>query len=95
VGKSVTVLDEPNEELRLAGVFERLRLKLLDLSKKNRMLNYSLGTRSKRHLQIVDEVMEEVYKKLSGEDASLRIDPIDEPEDIPPEEKTERVHCSA
>ena len=89
VGKSVTVLNEPNEELRLAGVYERLRLKLLDLSKKNRMLNYSLGTRSKRHLQIVDEVMEEVYRKLAGEDASLRIDPLDEPEDIPPEEKTE------
>ena len=37
------VLDEPQEEVRLAGVYERLRLKLLDLSKKNRMLNYSLG----------------------------------------------------
>ncbi|MCA1386123.1 MULTISPECIES: DUF4011 domain-containing protein [unclassified Bradyrhizobium] len=53
------------------------------------MLNYSLGARSKRHLQIVDEVMEEVYRKLAGEDASLRIDPLEEPEDIPPEEKTE------
>jgi very-short-patch-repair endonuclease len=89
LGKSVTVLDEPNEELRLAGVYERLRLKLLDLSKKNRMLNYSLGTRSKRHLQLVDEVMEEVYRKLASEDASLRIDPLDEPDDIPPEERTE------
>lgn len=73
----------------MAGVYDRLRLKLLDLSKKNRMLNYSLGARSKRHLQIVDEVMEEVYRKLAGEDASLRIDPLEEPEDIPPEEKTE------
>lgn len=88
-GSSLTVLDEPNEELRLAGLYDRLRLKLLDLSKKNRMLNYSLGARSKRHLQIVDEVMEEVYRKLAGEDASLRIDPLEEPEDIPPEEKTE------
>lgn len=86
----MTVLDESNEELRLAGVYDRLRLKLLDLSKKNRMLNYSLGARSKRHLQIVDEVMEEVYRKLAGEDASLRIDPLEEPEDVPPEEKTEQ-----
>jgi very-short-patch-repair endonuclease len=85
----LTVLDEPNEQLRLGGVYDRLRLKLLDLSKKNRMLNYSLGARSKRHLQIVDEVMEEVYRKLAGEDASLRIDPLEEPEDTPPEEKTE------
>lgn len=73
----------------MARVYDRLRLKLLDLSKKNRMLNYSLGARSKRHLQIVDEVMEEVYRKLAGEDASLRIDPLEEPEDTPPEEKTE------
>lgn len=87
-GNSLTVLDEPNEELRLAGVYDRLRLKLLDLSKKNRMLNYSLGARSKRHLQIVDEVMEEVYRKLASEDASLRVDPLEEPEDTPPEEKT-------
>lgn len=85
----MTILDDSNEESRLAEVYERLRLKLLDLSKKNRMLNYSLGSRSKRHLQIVDEVMEEVYKKLVGEDTSLRIDPLNEPEDIPPEEKTE------
>jgi len=28
-------------------VYARLRLKLLDLSKKNRMLNYNLGNRSK------------------------------------------------
>src|SRR5258708_24847008 len=53
------------------------------------MLNYNLGARSKRHLQIVDEVMEEVYRKLAGEDAALRIDPLQEPEDVPPEEKTE------
>ena len=38
----MTTLDERDEKLRLAGVYERVRLKLLDLSKKNRMLNYSL-----------------------------------------------------
>ena len=36
------------EQQRLEGLYEKLRLKLLDLSKKNRMLNYSLGTRSQR-----------------------------------------------
>ena len=41
---------EPTEQLRLAHLYEQLRLKLLDLSKKNRMLNYSFSTRSKRHL---------------------------------------------
>jgi hypothetical protein len=56
----VTDFEDPNEQSRLKGTYENLREKLLDLSKKNRMLNYSLGARSKRHLQIVDEVLEEV-----------------------------------
>jgi Protein of unknown function (DUF4011) len=85
----VTIADDLGEQGRLTEVYGRLRLKLLDLSKKNRMLNYNLGSRSKRHLQIVDEVMDEIYKKLAGDDTTLRIEPLDEPEDVPPEEKTE------
>ena len=61
---------EPTEQLRLAHLYEQLRLKLLDLSKKNRMLNYSFSTRSKRHLQIVDEVLEEIYRKLGAEEST-------------------------
>lgn len=85
----MTIADDLGEQGRLTEVYGRLRLKLLDLTKKNRMLNYNLGNRSKRHLQIVDEVMDEIYKKLAGDDATLRIEPLDEPEDVPPEEKTE------
>ena len=80
---------DASESLRLSKLYEQLRLKLLDLSLKNRMLNYSLGARSKRHLQVVDEVLDEIYKKLVEEEASLRILPLDEPADIPPEEKSE------
>src|SRR5260370_4579636 len=89
MGNPVTIAEDLGEQDRLTEVYGRLRLKLLDLSKKNRMLNYNLGSRSKRHLQIVDEVMDEIYKKLAGDDATLRIEPLDEPEDVPPEEKTE------
>src|SRR5882757_8659302 len=89
MGNPMTIADDLGEQGRLTEVYGRLRLKLLDLSKKNRMLNYNLGSRSKRHLQIVDEVMDEIYKKLAGDDATLRIEPLDEPEDVPPEEKTE------
>ena len=85
----MTDVEDLNEQSRLAATYENLREKLLDLSKKNRMLNYSLGARSKRHLQIVDEVLEEIYRKLVSEEAVLRIEPLEEPEDIPPEEKTE------
>jgi hypothetical protein len=84
-GEHVTDVEDLNEQSRLAATYENLREKLLDLSKKNRMLNYSLGARSKRHLQIVDEVLEEIYRKLVGEEAVLRIEPLEEPEDIPPE----------
>ena len=77
------------EQQRLKNLYEQLRLKLLDLSKKNPMLNYRLGARSKRHLQIVDEVLEEAYRKLVGEDTALKIAFLQEPDDIPPEERTE------
>src|SRR5258705_10336458 len=89
MGNPVTIVDDLDEQARLTEVYGRLRLKLLDLSKKNRMLNYNLGNRTRRHLQIVDEVMDEIYKKLASDDATLRIEPLDEPEDVPPEEKTE------
>ena len=53
------------------------------------MLNYKHQPRSKRQLQIVDEVPEEVYRQLTGAEASLDIIALPEPEDIPPDEKTE------
>jgi RecA/RadA recombinase len=80
---------EPTEQLRLAHLYEQLRLKLLDLSKKNRMLNYSFSTRSKRHLQIVDEVLEEIYRKLGAEENLLEIRPLEEPDEIPTDEKND------
>lgn len=80
---------DSNEGGRLERLYEQLREKLLDLTKKNRMLNYALGARSKRQLQIVDEVLEEIYTKLAADDASLKIVYLEEPESIPPEEKTQ------
>jgi very-short-patch-repair endonuclease len=82
-------MPDSNEQQRLEGLYEKLRLKLLDLSKKNRMLNYSLGARSRRHIQIVDTIFEDVYDKLVGEETKLRIISLPEPEDLLPEEKTE------
>jgi hypothetical protein len=77
------------EQQRLEGLYEKLRLKLLDLSKKNRMLNYGLGIRSQRYLQIVDDVLEDVYARLASEEARLKISFLPEPDDLPIEEKTE------
>lgn len=80
--------DEP-EQSRLAKLFEQLRLKLLDLSRRNRMLNYSFATRSKKHLQIVDEAFEDVYRKLVSEEVSLEIRALPEPGDVPADERSE------
>lgn len=53
------------------------------------MLNYSLGARSRRHIQIVDTTLEDVYARLVGEETKLKIAFLREPEDLLPEEKTE------
>jgi hypothetical protein len=45
-GGETSSMLEATETQRLSNLYEQLRLKLLDLSKKNRMLNYSLGARS-------------------------------------------------
>ena len=88
-GDQFRFMPDSIEQLRLEGLYEKLRLKLLDLSKKNRMLNYSLGARSRRHIQIVDTTLQDVYDKLVGEEAKVRISFLLEPEDFLPEEKTE------
>src|SRR5437868_8047160 len=82
-------MPDHSERDRLRRLYEQLRIKLLDLTKRNRMLNYALGSRSKRQLQIVDEILEEVYTKLVKDDASLRITYLEEPEGLPQEEKTQ------
>ncbi|MGA8497829.1 MAG: DUF4011 domain-containing protein, partial [Xanthobacteraceae bacterium] len=80
---------DETERKRLSRLFQGLREKLLDLTKRNRMLNYTLGARSKRHLQIVDEVPEEVYRLLVEGNAGLELVSLAEPDDIPKDEKTE------
>jgi very-short-patch-repair endonuclease len=82
-------VENVTEQERVTKLYEQLRLKLLDLSRKNPMLNYRLGARSKRYLQIVDEVLEDTYRKLVGQDAALKIAFLEPPDDIPPEERTE------
>ena len=77
------------ETERLSGLYERLREKLLDLSKRNKMLNYKITERSRTQLRIGNEVIEDVYKQLAGNEDLFRIVPLPEPEDIPADEKTD------
>jgi hypothetical protein len=79
---------DDREKERLKGLYEQLREKLLDLSKRNRMLNYPLGSRSKRHVQIVDATLDGVYSSLLDEETALKIAFLEEPEETPQDEKT-------
>lgn len=79
----------PDENVRLANLYGSLRDKLLDLTKRNRMLSYTLGARSRRSLQIVDATPNAVYRSLVDQGASLELKALEEPKDLPADEKTE------
>jgi hypothetical protein len=77
------------ERLRLARIYDQLRDRLLDLSLRNPMLSYKHRATSKRQLQVVDEVPEEIYRLLADESATLEIVALPEPDHIPKDERTE------
>src|SRR5262245_52915574 len=77
------------EQSRLATVYGNLRERLLDLSLRNPMLSFKHRATSKRLLQIVDAVPEEVYRKLVGEDSAFDLVPLPDPDEIPADERTE------
>ena len=82
---------DSSERLRLEGLYEKLRKKLLDLTLKNQMLNYKLSGKSQRRLDIVDTTLEDIYTSLVKKDdkkTGLRIDFLPDPEDQLPEENT-------
>ncbi|MDR7037977.1 very-short-patch-repair endonuclease/septal ring factor EnvC (AmiA/AmiB activator) [Methylobacterium sp. BE186] len=76
-----------NEDGPLHQAYERLRERLLDMTLRNPMLSYKHRPTSKRQLQIVDEVPEEVFRHLTGE-VGVTIIPLPEPDDVPRDEKT-------
>ena len=82
------------EGARLRRLYEDLRLRLLDLSKRNQLLNYRLNARSKRFLQIVDGSLEDTHRRLAGDEATLQIAPLPEPDDIPSEERTDEFRSA-
>jgi very-short-patch-repair endonuclease len=63
-------------DLKIA--LDRIRKKLLDLSRRNRLLNHRPGRRS---LQIVDELPDQVFKALVTEGAPMYFAPLAEPDE--------------
>lgn len=82
------------ERERLQGLYEGLRLKLLDLSRKNQLLNYNLRPRSKRFLQLVGASLEDVYKRLAVDEHVLKINALPEPDAIPEDERTDEFRAA-
>lgn len=73
---------------RLSELYEQLRRKLLDLSRRNPMLNYALGARVSKQLQFVDRIPEAVFGLLEAQTA-IPLLPLPEPDAIPLDERTE------
>lgn len=77
-----------SEAVRLTELYEQLRRKLLDLTRRNPMLNYSLGARVSKQLQFVDRIPESVFGLLA-EQTAMTLVPLPEPDTIPLDERTE------
>lgn len=85
---------DPEEQARIEGLFGSLRTRLLDLTRRNPMLNFSLSPRRKRHLQFVDTGLQEVLDRLSSDTASLDVLPLPEPDETPADERTEEFQSA-
>jgi len=65
-----------------------LRMRLLDLSNSNRLLNYKFGNRSRRQVRLVDELPGKLIEKLK-EGKRLTFKSLPEPDDEPEDEKSD------
>src|SRR6266851_5502248 len=65
-----------------------LRMRLLDLSNCNRLLNYKFSSRSRRQVRLVDELPDQILAKLQ-EGKRLVFKSLPEPGNEPPDEKSD------
>lgn len=66
----------------VAQYLERLRLRLLDLSGRNRFLNFKFSERSRTQIRLVDELPDQVFEKLE-KGTALTIASLLEPPEHP------------
>jgi hypothetical protein len=67
-----------NKANNVGPSLDRIRRKLLDLSRRNRLLNHRAGSRS---LTIVDELPDQVFKALVADGQTMYFAPLPEPEE--------------
>jgi hypothetical protein len=83
------VPDRGSEGQRHQRLYDDLRKKLLDLSRRNPMLNYKHRAGSRRQLRVVNTSLESVFAELSTNQKELVFLPLAEPDDIPADERTD------
>jgi very-short-patch-repair endonuclease len=72
----------------------RLRLKLLDLTNRNRLLNFKFTDSSKKYVRVIDEIPGHLYDKLTSDSASkLYFAALPEPpeDDVDPDDTGVRI----
>jgi hypothetical protein len=75
------VPDGGAEDQRHQRLYDDLRKKLLDLSRRNPMLNYKHRAGSRRQLRIVDASLEAAFAELTAKQRELPFAPLPEPDD--------------
>jgi very-short-patch-repair endonuclease len=82
----------------IRDAIERLRLKLLDLTNRNRLLNFKFTDASKKYVRIVDEIPGHLYDRLTSDNVSyakLYLASLPEPPDQSIESSTKGLIRSA
>ncbi|MBR6389271.1 MAG: DUF4011 domain-containing protein [Opitutales bacterium] len=76
--------DAEKIDTRLEDKLQDLRKNLLDISNKNKLINFKHSSRSRRIIRIVDEVPSQIYDCIVREEKGMAIKPLkglDEPDD--------------
>lgn len=69
----------------VAQYLDKLRLRLLDLTGRNRLLNFRFSERSRTQIRIVDELPDQIFETLE-KGTSLTLSPLPEPPEHPTDE---------
>jgi len=79
---------EKTEEIFIQEKIAELRMKLLDLSNRNTLLNFRHSERALTHIRIIDELPDFLFGAFLN-NQELTFKPLPEPDDEPHDEKTE------
>ena len=74
------------QSVQLAKVLQELKDKLLDISKRNPLINFAHSERGKNYIRIVDEIPDLIITKINANHMSFK--PLPDIEKEPEDEKT-------